>query len=100
MAQTEKILTMEDWKQAGSFTHLAKPGDAVVEEIVDEFVNCLPPMVFERDFVQAGEAYGTGYDPKQGRMRMTYITFKRKDRQWYYCGCCFYREDVDRCEIS
>ena len=39
-----KLVTYADWEAAGSFTEIAKPGDAVEERVVDEFLNCLPPV--------------------------------------------------------
>ena len=39
-----KLVTYADWEAAGSFEKAARPGDAVEERIVDEFLNCLPPV--------------------------------------------------------
>lgn len=54
---------MADWSAAGDFEKAAKPGDLVDEEIVEEFVNCLPPTTLRGDLVQAGEPYSHQYDP-------------------------------------
>ena len=58
---------MADWSAAGDFEKAAKPGDLVDEEIVEEFVNCLPPTTLRGDLVQAGEPYF-------GRLKMCNIT--------------------------
>ena len=57
-------MTMADWSAAGDFEKAAKPGDLVDEEIVEEFVNCLPPTTLRGDLVQAGEPYSHQYDPE------------------------------------
>ena len=56
-----KLVTYADWEAAGSFEKAASPGDAVEERIVDEFLNCLPPVRQERGFIQCGEPYSHEY---------------------------------------
>lgn len=90
-----KILTMADWNAAGDFTSFAKPGDPVEDEIVDEFIGCVPPTICRGNLVQSGEAYDIRYDAKSDRWKSTYITFARRAGRWYYCGCCFYGETVE-----
>ena len=48
-----KLVTMEDWAEAGDFDKAANPGDMVEEEIVDEFLNCLPPAKMGYGYLQA-----------------------------------------------
>lgn len=80
---------MADWSAAGDFEKAAKPGDLVDEEIVEEFVNCLPPTTLRGDLVQAGEPYSHQYDPETDRWKATYTTFAKVDGEWTYCGKCF-----------
>lgn len=84
-----KVVTREDWAQAGDFIKAARPGDLVEAEIVDEMVNCLPPATLRSGCTQMGEPYSHELDTKTGRWRATYITFKREADGWVYCGCCF-----------
>lgn len=55
----------------------AKPGDYVVEAVVDEAINCLPPAFLSSACAQMGCPYSHREDPKTGRWRATYATFKR-----------------------
>jgi hypothetical protein len=84
-----KLITYADWEAAGSFEKAASPGDAVEERIVDEFLNCLPPVRQEWGFIQCGEPYSHEYDPETGHWRATFATFQKRDDTWYYCGNCF-----------
>ena len=84
-----KLVTYADWEAAGSFEKAAQPGDSVEERIVDEFLNCLPPVRQERGFVQCGEPYSHEYDPEAGHWRATFATFQKRGEAWYYCGNCF-----------
>ena len=86
---------MADWSAAGDFTSFARPGDPVEDDIVDEFVGCVPPTICRGNLVQSGEAYDIRYDAKSDRWKSTYITFARRAGRWYYCGCCFYGETVE-----
>ena len=38
-----KHITVAEWELAGEFTKAAEPGDTVDEEIVDNFLNVMPP---------------------------------------------------------
>lgn len=78
-----------DWEAAGSFEKAARPGDAVEERIVDEFLNCLPPVRQERGFIQCGEPYSHEYDPETGHWKATFATFQKQGDTWHYCGNCF-----------
>lgn len=83
---------MADWSAAGDFEKAAKPGDLVDEEIVEEFVNCLPPTTLRGDLVQAGEPYSHQYDPEAERWRATYTTFAKVDGEWTYNDPLSYAE--------
>lgn len=82
-------MTVNDWRAAGDFDKAAKPGDLVDEEIVQEFVNVLPPTTLRSNLVQAGEPYSHHFDPETERWRCTYTTFAKVDGEWVYCGNCF-----------
>ena len=84
--------------QSGEFdTSTAQVGDYVSHEVVDDFMNCLPPACMRSDCSQLGEAYSMRKDPDTGKYRSTYLTFKRvDDGVWMYCGDCFRGENVSR----
>ena len=84
-----RLLTMEDWQKAGSFDRLARPGDEVTEEIVEEFRDCVPPVNNGRSVMQCGEPYDYRFDPERKINRATYTTFELREGRWYYCGFCF-----------
>lgn len=51
-----EIKTMESWYGSGlNFEDYCFPGDTVGEDIVDYFVNVVPPVTLRYDCVQAGE---------------------------------------------
>lgn len=69
-------------------------GDYVEEEIVDDIINCLPPVCMQKSCVQLGEPYSHELDTKRGTYRATYPTFKCVgERVWEYCGACFRGEN-------
>ena len=64
-------------------------GDLVEEEIVQDFMDCLPPACMRGDCAQLGEPFSLRID-KDGRTRNTYLTFKSVgEGTWEYCGDCF-----------
>lgn len=77
----------------------AVPGDLVTQEVVDNFMNALPPASMSFLCAQLGEPYSEKKDPDTGRFRPTFLTFKKKrDEVWEYCGKCFRGETVERGE--
>lgn len=73
-----------------------KVGDLVEEEIVDELMDCLPPVCMRSNCSQIGEPANHKIDDN-GKCRATYATFKRiADDIWEYCGDCFRGENVQR----
>lgn len=58
-------------------------GDEVDEEMVDHFLNILPPRTFEAYIVQCGEIA----DHYKGKA--TYLTFSKQSGRWIYCGHCY-----------
>ena len=47
-----KHITVAEWELAGEFTKAAEPGDTVDEEIVDNFLNVMPPAAVSSDYLQ------------------------------------------------
>lgn len=70
-------------------------GDIVSEDIVDNFMDMLPPRAMSFGYLQVGEAYDHIYDI-EGRLRALYMTFAKYDGQWRYYGNCFEWETVDK----
>lgn len=70
-------------------------GDIVAEDIVDNFMNMLPPRAMSSGYLQIGETYSHVYDNSRA-LRPTYMTFAKCDGQWRFYGNCFAYETVDR----
>lgn len=94
-----QIKTLDGWKQSGigTFGDYCRPGDLVDEEIVEHFVNSVPPHTLRGDCTQAGEPYSIEKDPKTGKYRNTWTTFHREEGSlWRFDGACFTGENVHR----
>ena len=92
------VKTWEAWKESGlnSFEDFCFPGDTVDEELVNYFVNCLPPATFRTGCTQSGEPYSHEPDGN-GRFCPTYVTFHRIDEDlWRFDGYCFLGENQNR----
>ena len=92
------VKTMEGWQDSGlpTFEDYAQPGDPVSEDIVDHFVNSVPPITLRGDCTQAGEAYSMAHD-ENDRYRNTYTTFHRAGGGlWIFDGYCFKNENENR----
>ncbi len=89
------MLTYELWHETGkSFSELALVGEEVDEEMVDYFINVLPPFSMRPGYVQVGEAHSHRED-NNGNWRPTFLTFeKNSSEQWIYRGPCFGGETV------
>lgn len=69
-------------------------GDYFSQEMVDDFINALPPACMRSDCSQMGEPLSHRMD-EFGKVRATYATFKKVgDGIWEYCGDCFRGENV------
>lgn len=92
-----KPKTMEDWNKSKEnyFNDFCKPGDIVSRDIVDYFINSLPPVTFRENFVQAGEPYSHRIDPEDKICKATYITFEKGKENWIYKGNCFKNKNYD-----
>lgn len=104
LVNAERVKTYDDWVNSGlsTFQDYCKPGDYVTEDIVDCFMNSVPPVTFTRGMVQAGEPYNFEPD-EQGIYRNTYETFtfaatkERAGRSiWKYNGLCFRDQITNR----
>lgn len=91
----KRVFTQDDFDYSE-----AKIGDYVEQAIVDDAMNCLPPVCMSSACSQIGEPYSHREDPDTGKWRATYATFKRvtsgMDGIWEYCGHCFNGETVER----
>lgn len=92
-----RVKTLDGWHKSGlpTFEYYCKVGDAVAEDIVDYFANCVPPVTFRYGLLQAGEPFSHEPD-ENGHYRATYTTFSRTGEKddagrsiWLYNGCCF-----------
>ena len=72
-----------------------RKGDIVSEDIVDNFMNILPPRAMSYGYLQVGEPYNHVYDSSRA-LRPIFMTFAKCDGQWRYYGNCFAYETIDR----
>lgn len=71
-------------------------GDYFTEDMIDDFMNMLPPVCMRSDCSQIGEPTTYRVD-ENGKGRATYETFKLiTEGIWEYCGDCFRGENVKR----
>lgn len=92
-----KPKTMDDWNNSKEnyFENFFRPGDIVSQDVVDYFVNALPPITFREHFVQAGEPYNHRIDPEDKICKATYTTFEKGIENWIYRGNCFKNKNYD-----
>ena len=86
----EGAKSLQDWKDSGlrTFEEYFQPGDIVTEDLVEYFVNILPPRTCYAGFVQAGEAFSHEKNDK-GIYKAIYVTFVKPKGQWVFAGWCF-----------
>ena len=71
-------------------------GDYFTEDMVNDFMDMLPPACWRSDCAQIGEPSSHRID-ENGNGKATYATFKRiAEGIWEYCGDCFRGENVKR----
>ena len=88
----ERIFTEEDFN-----TETARVGDLVAEAVVDNFMNCIPPVSYSAACSQMGEPHSQKQDEKTGAWRPTFLTFRRVwGEVWEYRGYCFRGETEER----
>ena len=96
-----EVKTLKGWCEftdrtgKGSICHYLNKGDIVTEDIVDYFLNILPPRAISHCYLQVGEAHSHVFDVS-GRLRPTFTTFAKCDGLWRYYGNCFAYETIDR----
>lgn len=85
------------WHESGlrTFEEYFAPGDMVTEDLVDYFVNIMPPKTMLSNCVQAGEVYSHEKD-EHGNYRSTYLTFHKIGGDWHFIGYCFAGETKNR----
>lgn len=91
-----RYLTKKAWDNSHpDFTSWANAEDIVDEEIVQHFRDCVSPVAYDAMYLQCGEPYKHGANPKTGKWEPAFITFARELGSWVYKGICFYREYED-----
>lgn len=91
-----RYLTKKAWDNSHQdFTSWANAEDIVDEEIVQHFRDCVSPVAYDAMYLQCGEPYKHGANPKTGKWEPAFITFARELGSWVYKGICFYREYED-----
>lgn len=75
-----KFKTGANWK--GDLNTYLQLGDVVDMEMVDHFINVLPPAYMSSRLVQMGEPYS------HVNGKATYPTLERMDGGWTYRGNC------------
>lgn len=88
-----KIIYNEDWL----YFDALEIGDWVEEEIIDNFMDMLPPACMKLNCFQIGEPANHKIDENTGDTKPVYGTFKYVAKDiWEYCGNCFRGENVER----
>lgn len=93
--------TLKNWIEfaeqtgKGSIYDYLNKGDIVSEDIVDYFIDLLPPVSMTFGFVQVGEAVAHVYDISH-ILKPVFMTFAKMDNKWRYLGNCFKNETIDR----
>lgn len=103
----ETVKSLDGWHKSGlhSWEEYCKPGELVMEDIVDQFVNSVPPTTLRSGYVQAGEAYDCQPDG-DGVWRDTYTTFTYHGKDgagrslWLYNGHCFKNGTDNKAEVK
>ncbi len=87
----QEMKTYQGWIESGirSFGEYCLPDDEVDEEMVDYFMDILPPATFRADCAQVGEPHSC--EPNDdGIYKNTYATFHRVAAgRWRFDGYCF-----------
>lgn len=92
------VKTYRGWRESGLpvFEDYCFPGDKVDEEMVEHFINSVPPVLMRASCTQAGEPYSSEKD-ERGIYRSTYLTFHCLGGcRWRFDGYCFEGETKNR----
>ncbi|MBQ8331100.1 MAG: hypothetical protein IJX94_01205 [Clostridia bacterium] len=92
------IKSRQSWHDSGlgTFNEYFLPGDTVAEDVVDYFMDIVPPVVLRKNLLQVGEAHNYEFDPEKGKMRSTFATFYKAEGEWKFAGYCFLGETKNR----
>ena len=85
-----EVKTLQGWfdSDADTFDEYVKEGDKVAVDIVNYFIDLLPPRSYELGFLQVGEPYD---HVKEGARYSTFVYFYKDDdykEVWKYKGNC------------
>jgi hypothetical protein len=72
--------TFSNWK--GNLSEYLQIGDLVDDEMVEYFLNVLPPACWNSKVIQIGEPYS------HVEGKATYSTLKNTSEGWVYAGTC------------
>lgn len=92
------VKTLKGLRESGlsAFEDYCFPGDKVDEEMVEYFVNSVPPVLALSFCTQGGEPWSHEPDGDNG-YRPTYVTFHDLGGgYWQFDGYCYYKENVNR----
>jgi len=70
----------------------ARVGDFVKMDVVENLINCVPPLYFYKIF-QTSEPYGY---TKEGTI---YLTFKEENSNYIFCGACLEGKTENKSEF-
>ena len=84
------LKTLSGWHKSGlpSIEDYLELGDEVGTNLIDYFLNVLPPRTNRAGLLQVGGEISAAKNI-DGRCLPTYLTFKREDGTWRYAGRCF-----------
>lgn len=85
-----EVKTLQGWKDNGkNFSDYVKEGEKVAVDIVNYFIELLPPRSYEKGFFQVGEPYDRA---KEGARYATFIYLCKDDNYggeiWMFKGNC------------
>lgn len=83
--------TYQEWE--GSLTTYLEAGDLVDEEMVQHFINVMPPATCNSRCIQIGEPYS------HINGKAVFSTLMRTDEGWIYAGEC-YRGEITHIETD
>lgn len=89
-----KKKSLEDWNQTGGkpLDEYLCVGDIVSDDLVDYFLDVLPPLRWNGGYLQCCEQQCYKYN-SSGELKPTYITFAKSEiGEWIYHGNCFLGE--------
>ena len=84
------LKTLSGWRESGlpSVEDYLEVGDEVDSEMLDYFLNVLPPRTNRAGLLQAGGEISTAKNIGGGWLP-THLTFKQQGGTWRYAGRCF-----------